>query len=124
MEVISNSANVRESLRQDYSRTFEDSFSTRMSTIGLSAIGLSREGILAKTATLNILRSLIKHISQIRDNLANYFKFDIICLKEAMCTEDLLPLQGDELMFEHFHKPIELLYKDRQGIVLILLNAL
>ena len=68
------------------------------------SIGKTKEGEL-RTLTLNI-RSVIKNISQIRDNMAFYSKFDIICLNEAMCNEDLLPFEGKELMLENFHQPI------------------
>ena len=67
-------------------------------------ISKNKEGEL-RTLTLNI-RSVTKNISKIRDNMAFYGKFDIICLNEAMCNEDLLPFEGKELMLENFHKPI------------------
>ena len=70
----------------------------------LDSIRHKKEGEL-KTLTLNI-RSLSKNISQIRDNMAYYNKFDIICLNEAMCIEDVLPFQGNELILDSFHKPI------------------
>ena len=68
------------------------------------SLTMNKEGEL-KTLTLNI-RSVLKNITQIRDNMTFYNKFDIVCLNEAMCNNDLLPFEGKELMLENFHPPI------------------
>ncbi|MCP4461141.1 MAG: endonuclease/exonuclease/phosphatase family protein, partial [Cytophagales bacterium] len=55
--------------------------------------------------SLNI-RSLIKCITPIRENIANYEKYDVLCFNETNCTIDKLANGIDDLILEGFHPPI------------------
>ena len=54
--------------------------------------------------SLNI-RSLHKNITDIRENLQQYNKFDVLCINECNCNAENLPFQGSELELEGFHPP-------------------
>ena len=58
-----------------------------------------------KVYSLNI-RSLYNKISDIRENIAHYSKFDILCFNETNCDPLNLPFSGTELEIENFHQPI------------------
>ena len=58
-----------------------------------------------KVFSLNI-RSLNSKITEIRDNLSHYAKFDLICLNETNCDPKNLPFGGNELELDFFHAPI------------------
>ena len=57
-----------------------------------------------KIFSLNI-RSLTKNISEIRENMSHYSKFDILCLNETNCDPDKLPFGGSELELDNFYEP-------------------
>ena len=57
-----------------------------------------------KVLSLNI-RSLNDKISNLRENIENYSKFDVLCFNETNCNPENLPFKGDELLLENFHKP-------------------
>ena len=58
-----------------------------------------------KIFSLNI-RSLNGKITEIRDNISHYSKFDVLCFNETNCDPDNLPFGGNELELDFFHKPI------------------
>ena len=58
-----------------------------------------------KIFSLNI-RSLNSKITEIRDNITHYAKFDILCFNETNCDPTNLPFGGNELDLDFFHKPI------------------
>ena len=66
-------------------------------------ISTSRENEL-KIFSLNI-RSLSNKISEIRENISHYSKFDILCFNETNCDPDKLPFGGNELELENFYNP-------------------
>ena len=55
--------------------------------------------------SLNI-RSLIKSIGTVRDNIGDYEKHDVICFNETNCNVDNLPNGLDDLNLDGFHPPI------------------
>ena len=57
------------------------------------------------TFSLNI-RSLYNKIPKIRDDLADYLKYDVLCFNETNCDVDSLPNGFDDLTLEGFHPPI------------------
>ena len=52
------------------------------------------------------IRSLNGKITEIRDNVSHYAKFDVLCLNETNCDPKNLPFGGNELELEGFHAPI------------------
>ena len=58
-----------------------------------------------KVFSLNI-RSLNSKITELRDNISHYSKFDILCFNETNCDPKNLPFGGNELDLDFFHKPI------------------
>ena len=52
------------------------------------------------------IRSLHNKITDIRDDITHYSKFDILCFNETNCDPKNLPFGGNELELEHFHRPI------------------
>ena len=57
-----------------------------------------------KVLSLNI-RSLKDKIGKIRENIANYSKFDVLCFNETNCNPQNMPFNGNELFLDNFHKP-------------------
>ena len=72
--------------------------------IGLDKVTGSRPSEL-KVMFLNI-RSLKDKITEIRDSLDHFSKFDIICFNETNCIPEKLPFGDTELFLENFYAPI------------------
>ena len=70
----------------------------------LSNVGKSKENEM-KILSLNI-RSLVSKISDIRDEINNYSKFDVICFNETGCQLSKLANGMPDLFLEGFHQPI------------------
>ena len=70
----------------------------------LKDFGASNDGEL-QILSLNI-RSLKKNISNIRENIEQYHKFDVLCFNETNCIFDKLPNGMDDIRLEGFHDPI------------------
>ena len=64
----------------------------------------------AKHNELNIfslnIRSLNNNIDNIRENVIEYQKYDILCFNETNCSTDKLANDLDDLFIEGFHPPI------------------
>ena len=58
-----------------------------------------------KVFTLNI-RSLVKNIDHLRDNIATYQKYDVICLNETNLNFSKLPNGMNDITLDGFHEPI------------------
>ena len=54
---------------------------------------------------LNI-RSLIKNITNLREELDSYIKYDLLCLNETNCSIDKLPNGINDILLEGFYEPI------------------
>ena len=57
-----------------------------------------------KVFSLNI-RSLVKNISKIRDDISMYSKFDVLTFNETNCKVEKLPHGIHDLLLEDFHEP-------------------
>ena len=57
-----------------------------------------------KIFSMNI-RSLTKHIEQIRENIGTYEKYDILCLNETNCIFSKLPNGMNDIILEGFYEP-------------------
>ena len=51
------------------------------------------------------IRSLSNKITELRENLPYYSKFDVLCFNETNCNPETLPFKGSELELENFHPP-------------------
>ena len=58
-----------------------------------------------KIMSLNV-RSLQKHITEIRDEIKQYVKFDILCFNETCCDTEKTPGGLLDFEIEGFHPPI------------------
>ena len=58
-----------------------------------------------KTFSMNI-RSLIKNIDHLREEIATYSKYDVLLFNETNCVFELLPNGLDDIKLEGFHDPI------------------
>ena len=58
-----------------------------------------------KIFSLNV-RSLVKNISNFRDEITTYGKYDVLCFTETNCTFDKLPNGMPDLLLDGFHEPI------------------
>ena len=58
-----------------------------------------------KILSLNI-RSLASKLSNVRDEISNYSKFDVICFNETSCQLSKLANGMSDLLLEGFHQPI------------------
>ena len=57
-----------------------------------------------KIFSLNV-RSLTKNISNFRDEISTYGKYDVLCFTETNCTFDRLPNGMSDLILDGFHEP-------------------
>ena len=58
-----------------------------------------------KVFSLNI-RSLVKNIHKLREEITTFEKFDVLAFNETNCTLDKLPHGINDLLLEGFHEPI------------------
>ena len=58
-----------------------------------------------KILSLNI-RSIYDKITNLREEIGHYSKFDILCFNETCCSTDRLPFGGKELELEPFYPPV------------------
>ena len=58
-----------------------------------------------KLFSLNI-RSLIKNIEHLRENIETYCKYDVLCLNETNLIESNMPNGVTDILLEGFHEPL------------------
>ena len=58
-----------------------------------------------KVFSLNI-RSLVKNIAHLKEEIDTFSKYDILCFNETNCTLEKLPNGITDLLLDHFYEPI------------------
>ena len=58
-----------------------------------------------KVFSLNI-RSLVKNIDHLRENIATYSKYDVLCFNETNLTLSKLPNGMSDITLDGFHEPL------------------
>ena len=58
-----------------------------------------------KVFSLNV-RSLAGKIDELRENIEQYTKYDVLCFNETNCDENCMPFRGKELEIDGFYPPL------------------
>ena len=98
-------------IEHDIENGFEDPFITELSDIMNRCSYKEPSNVKnVRTDELRVLylnvRSLTKHIDEIRENFANSEKYDVLCFCETNCDVDQLPNGLHDIKISGFHDPI------------------